>query len=182
MNGRQLVFGVGIASMVLAGAPDSARAQRVGADIRIGDGPVVGTIHIGDRYGYPRPRRVIYERGYPSRINVRYDRGWRPWKHRDARLVVVYYDRDDDEYYGDYRRGLEEIRVYQDGDRFYRFDDQDYRREGWYQRDNGRWEHDRDWDRDHRRDRDRDDRWRDWDRDRNRNRDRDDDDRDHRHH
>lgn len=178
MNGRRLVFGLGMASLVLVGAPSSARAQRVGADIRIGDGPVVGTIHIGDRYGYPRPRRVMYERDHPRRIEVRNDRGWRPWKHRDARPVVVYYDREYNEYYGGYSQGLEEIRVYQDGDRFYRFDDQDYRREGWYQRDNGRWEHDRDrdWDREHRRDRDRDDRWRD------RNRDRDDDDRDHRQH
>lgn len=178
MNGRQVFFGIGIASLVLAGTPDPALAQRVAADIHIGGWPVAGTIHIGDRYGYPRPRRVIYERANPRRIAVRYDRGWRPWKHRDARLVVVYYDQSCDEYYDDYRRGLDEVRVYQDGDRFYRFDNDSgydrYERDGSYRR--GERREDRDWDRDRRRDRDRDEGWRNRDQDRDRD---DDHDRDH---
>lgn len=175
MNGRRLVLGLGLTSLALAGNAQSVRAQRVEADIHIGSFPVAGTIHIGDRYGYPRPRRVIWERDYPRRLEVRYDRDWRPWKHRDARMVVVYYDRDDDCYYEEYRRGLEEIRVYRDGDRFYRYDDDRYSRDGWYQRQDGRWERPWDWDRDRRWDRE--DRWRnrdrDYDRDRDRYRDRD---------
>ncbi|MBM4187076.1 MAG: hypothetical protein FJ206_07160 [Gemmatimonadetes bacterium] len=169
MRAKTQILGCGLAAMLVGGV-ESAQAQRVGADIHIGAGPVVGTIRIGDRpyyrsygyYGRPRPRVVHV---YPTRIAVERRHGWNPRKHRNARLVVVYYDRHCGLYFDRYRRGLEEVRVLHDNDRYFWYDDYRDRDDDRYRYDRrGRWNdrYDRydQYDRDYRRDRDRD-----WDRD-----------------
>ncbi len=167
MISRRRSIGLGIAALASISIASSASAQRVSADIHIGGYPVSGTIHIGD--GHPRPRRVVYERAHPGRIHVEYRRGWNPRRYRNARVIVVYYDRRDDRFYDGFRRGLEEVRVYHHDGRYYRFDDD---RGGRYDRDDRRDRRDRD--RYESRDRDRD---RDWNERDRRDDDRDDDDR-----
>jgi hypothetical protein len=178
----RFAFGLGFAAVVAAGTWEEGQAQRVSADIHIGGYPVAGTIHIGDRpyyrdryYGYRdgyygRPRRPLII--YPQRIAVERRHGWNWKKHRNAELVVVYFDRQCGLYFDRYRRGLEEVRVLWDDNRYYWYDDYDgrderfrYDRRGdrrWDDRDR-RWDdrydrrRDRDWDRDRRRDHDDDD-------------------------
>jgi hypothetical protein len=132
--------------------------------------PVAGTIHIGDR---PRYRRVVVEHVYPRRIVVERRRGYAPYRdgrwRRNARTIVVYYDRHCNQYFDRYRRGLEEMRAYAYDGRIYQYDDDrdyhdydrrndGYRRDGWGDRydrdrrhrdhrdyddrDHGSWEHD----------------------------------------
>jgi len=127
---RSGYLGLGSALLVSLFSAGSASAQRVSADIRIGGrGPISGHVRIESRDHY----RDRYYRDYnyrPRQVRVevlrRYDRGRHlGWfkQHRTARVVVVYYDRRDDCYYD--RRfypGLEEIRVYEDGGRYYRDD------------------------------------------------------------
>jgi hypothetical protein len=157
------------------------QAQRVTAEIRIGGGPVSGHIILGDvrrRYeSRPRAiRQVEWIRGGDRRRD-----DWFRRFGRQAQVVIVFYDRDDDRYYFDrYRSGLQEIRIYERDGRFYRFEDDRYGRhdDRWSDRRDHRWSDRRDdrWD-----DR-RDDRWdnkRDDKRDKRRN-DRHQDYRDHR--
>lgn len=151
MISRSMVFGLSLATIASIGISTSASAQRVSADIHIGGYPVAGTVRIGERY--PRPRGGYYERARPVRIVVDHRRGgWNPHKYRNARMVVVYYDRDCDLFFDRYSRGLEEVRVYQDGGRYFRFDD-----DRWDRRDRDRDRHDR-YDRDRRDRHDRNDR------------------------
>lgn len=127
VKARSTVLGLGLAAAMLGGT-ETAQSQRVGADIHIGAGPVVGTIRIGDRpyyrgygyYGRPR-RREAYV--YPTRIVVESRHGWNWRKHRGGRFVAVYYDRHCGLYFDRYRRGLEEVRVLYDNDRYYWYDD-----------------------------------------------------------
>jgi hypothetical protein len=131
----------------------------VEADIRIGGGPVSGRVIIGDRrdrYDY-RPRHV----GRIEWIRVRgrgFNHGWFKKFRREARVIVVYYDRRSDGYYDHYRRGWDRVRLYERGGRYYRIDDDDFydryddrewRRDGRY---NDRWDDPRDNRRDDRRD------------------------------
>ena len=154
MINRLGVLGFGLAALASAGISSPANAQRVSADIHVAGFPVSGVIHVGDPYDYyPRPRHVVVE----------YRNDWRPWNYRGARAVVVYYDPDRDIYYDRFNRGLREVRVYQYGDRFYRYDEgrRDYDRR--YDGRNKNWNQDHDRGRDNGRgrgrDRDRDDRW-----------------------
>lgn len=130
-------LGFGSAVLFSLLSAGSASAQRVSADIRIGGrGPVSGHVRIESRdrdryrdrydrdYGY-RPRQVRVE------VFRRNDRGrhegWYRQLQRRGRLVVVYYDRDEDCYYD--RRfypGLQEIRVYEQDGRYYRSEDDRY--------------------------------------------------------
>ncbi len=130
---RRVGFGSALLFSLVSG---SASAQRVSADIRIGGrGPINGRVQIESRdryrdrfyrdYGY-RPRQVRVE--VIRRSDRRFDWGGRfnDWNRfrRDARVVVVYYDRDDDCYYDrEFYPGLQEIRVLEEDGRFYRFDD-----------------------------------------------------------
>src|SRR6185503_3471383 len=101
-EGLMRIGSLGFGSAVLFSllSAGSASAQRVSADIRIGGrGPISGHVRIDSR---DRDRYL----------------GWYRQLQRRGRVVVVYYDRDEDCYYD--RRfypGLQEIRVYQDGDR-----------------------------------------------------------------
>ena len=145
----RLAFSVGLVALGAVGAPQFSAAQRVSADIHIGSGPVAGTIRIGDRPSYRvygRPRRVDAVVDYPTRVVVERRHGWNPRNRRNAQFVVVFYDRDCDLYFDRYSQGLEEVRVFQDDGRYFRYDDTD-RGERW-----GRNDRDRD------RDRGRDDR------------------------
>ncbi len=164
MFARRFALVIGLAGV---GATQSGSAQRVSADIHIGSGPVGATIRLGDRPDYRlygRPRRVYAEVVRPVRVVVERRHGWNPKRHRNARVVVVYYDRDCDLYFDRYSRGLEEVRVYQDDRRFYRYDDYDrYDRDdrhgqGWRRGDRDRSDRDRrdrdDYGRDEQRDRD----------------------------
>lgn len=161
MQKHQKVFGLGLATLASLVMTPGAEAQRVSADIHIGAGPVAGVIRVGDGPRFYRPRHVIVERA-PRHIVVEHRRGWHPNKIKHAKVLIIYYDRGSRRYYDSYRRGFDRVRVYHDGRRYYRYDDDRYDRRDWDDR--------RDRDRDDRwdRDRDRDDRW---DRDRDRNRD-----------
>jgi hypothetical protein len=58
--------------------------------------------------------------------DYRRDDWWRRFQ-RESRLVVVFWDRDDDRYYLDrFRSGLLEIRLYERDGRFYRLEDDGY--------------------------------------------------------
>ena len=150
MIARQIALSFGLIALGAVGAPQSSIAQRVSADIRIGSGPVAGTIRIGDRpYSrvYGRPRRAYGEVAYPTGVSVERRHGWNQRNRRNSQLVIVYYDRDCDLYFDRYSRGLEEVRVFQDGGRYFRYDDSDRddRGERWGRNDRNR---DRDRDRD----------------------------------
>jgi hypothetical protein len=143
MSARTLFLGSVILLPLLAVHP--ARAQRVDADIRIGGGPIAGRIVIGsdggrydERYG-GRPRGIRYVEIIRGRDHGR-DNRWFRKLQRQARVVVVFYDRRDDRYYLDrYRGGLQEIRIYERDGRFYRLD------EDWNDdRRNDRYDHRRD--------------------------------------
>lgn len=165
-------FGLGFAALAAVATAEESQAQRVSADIHIGGWPVAGTIHVGDRrdgyYGRPR-REVDY---FPRRLSVERRHGWNWKKHRNAQLVVVYYDRQCDLYFDRYRRGLEEVRVLRDDDRYYWYDDYNGNRDDRFRYDR------RGSDRDRRVD-DRYDRRNDRDRDRDGRRNDDDDDHGH---
>ena len=124
---RLAVLGLGSALAFSLLSVDTANAQRVQADIRIGGhGPISGHIRIGgrDRWDYRRdyrPRKVRVE------VYRRFDRGrhhgwFNKWR-RNARTVVVYYDRGDDCYYDRFRPGLREYRVYERDGRYVRWED-----------------------------------------------------------
>ena len=149
MIARRIALNLGLAAIGAVGATRPGTAQRVSADIHIGSGPVAGTIRIGGRPEYRmygRPRRAYAEEVYPVRVAVERRHGWNPRRHQNARLVVVFYDRDCDLYFDRYHRGLEEVRVYQDGGRYFRGDDDRDDREdrrGWNDRDRDRGHRDR---------------------------------------
>ncbi len=97
-----------------------AQAQRVSADIIIGGGPIAGRISIGGR---PRPIRGVE---WVRSRDYRRDDWWRSFQ-RGSRLVVVFWDRDDDSYYFDrFRPGLLEIRLFERDGRYYRLEDDGY--------------------------------------------------------
>ena len=142
MSARNLVLSSAFLLPLLTATP--AAAQRVEADIRIGGGPVSGRVIIGDRRDryddyYYRPRHA----GRVEWIRVRdrgFNHGWFKKFRREARVIVVYYDRRDG-YYDQYRRGYDRVRLYECGGRFYRMDDDNYfdryddrdgRRDDWY--------------------------------------------------
>lgn len=127
MSARSLVLSSAFLLPLFTATP--AAAQRVEADIRIGGGPISGRVIIGDRrdrydhYDY-RPRHV----GRVEWIRVRdrgFNHGWFKKFRREARVIVVYYDRRDG-YYDQYRRGYDQVRLYERGGRFYRIDDDNY--------------------------------------------------------
>jgi len=178
MRRRFLSLGL-LAALPMLAAP-RAEAQRVNADVWIGTGPVSGRISIGsdpyDRYVLRRrherpvvivqPRVIVVEKIRPR------GRGWSRNAYgkfrQNARVMVVYYDQRGGRWYDrPFRRGLQEVRVFQRGGRYYWIDarDRDWERD-YNDRSNDRYDRrDR---RDDRRDRGRaDDRdWeRDWDRD-----------------
>lgn len=171
MNPRRIALRVGIVALGAVATAQSSVAQRVSADIHIGSGPVDGVIRIGDRPDYRvygRPRRMVVERRHGR---------WNSRNYRNAQFVVVFYDRDRDLYFDRYDQGLDEVRVFQDGGQYYRYDSYDgydghdgydgydnydrgerWGRYDWGRYDRGRDDRDRDWGRDRGRDRDRDDR------------------------
>ncbi len=166
VRSRFVVLGI-LSALPMAGA-SQAGAQQVSADIRIGTGPVSGRVILGDdpyilRRRHDRdvyivqPRVIVVERIRPRGNG--WHRGWYKQFRRDARLVVIYYDRRSDRFYDRGRPGYRQIEVWERGGRFYRFDDdrddRDYRRDGYDDRWEDRWDDRRDdrWD-----DR-RDDRW-----------------------
>lgn len=191
MRRRLLLSGI-LAALSVA-AP-RAEAQSVSADVWIGTGPVFGRVHIGeDPYDYYRrrryerpvvivqPRVIVVERLRPRGRG--WSHGWYRKFRRDHRVVVVYYDGRSERFYDrPFRRGLQEVRVYERGGRHYWIDrgdrdwnddrryyrerdwDDEYRGRDWDRRD-GNWDRrdgDRDRrDRDGRRDRDDDREWRD---------------------
>ncbi|HTL05683.1 MAG TPA: hypothetical protein VL241_08040 [Gemmatimonadales bacterium] len=129
-------MGFGSAVLFSLLSAGSASAQRVSADIRIGGrGPISGHVRIDSRDRDRYRDRYYRESNYrPRQVRVevfRRDRGrhlgWYRQLQRRGRVVVVYYDRDEDCYYD--RRfypGLQEIRVYEDDGRYYRPDDDRY--------------------------------------------------------
>jgi hypothetical protein len=160
----------GLAALAAVATRSEGHAQRVSADIHIGGWPVAGTIRIGEQWDGPyagRPRSgavVVIRPEYPRRIYVERRHGWNRRGRGNARLAVVYYDRHCGEYFDRYRRGLEEVRVLRDNDRYYWYDDYDGDRDKRYRYDRRGRDDDRGWrveDRDHDRRRDRDDRSRD---------------------
>jgi hypothetical protein len=162
MRKQLLTIGGTIAALSMA-AMATAAAQRVSADIHIASWPVAGTIHIGDRGYYGRPRLV--RRDYPKVIVVErrgWHRGFRPG--RDARLVIAYFDRDCGLFFDRYRRGLVAVRLFEHKGRFYRFDDRDDRWRSDRYRDE-RWDWSDRYDRDRRFDRDDDDDYGSWEHD-----------------
>jgi hypothetical protein len=153
---RNFVIGSAVLLPLLAAKP--AEAQRVNADIIIGGGPIAGRVIIGDRdrggyYGRPRPIRGVE---WVRARDYRRDDWWRRFQ-RESRLVVVFWDRDDDRYYMDrFRSGLLEIRLYERDGRFYRLEDDGYGFDGRYNdrsygrydnRNDNRGRNDRRWDR-----------------------------------
>jgi hypothetical protein len=104
-----------------------AQAQRIGAELAVRSGPVVGHVVINDRVGYstyrrPAPRVVVVERYAPRVIVVeRVRRGHTPrhWRRHGYRTVTVYYV--DGRYYDRYlphRRGVREVVVYERDGRY----------------------------------------------------------------
>ncbi|MGH7656937.1 MAG: hypothetical protein ACREL6_01795 [Gemmatimonadales bacterium] len=134
-----------------------AEAQRVSADIIIGNGPVAGRVIVGrphirhhgrrvvvvDRFA---PRRYVVHRyrvkhvgrghAYGHVRGLRYLPGYHP--------IRVYYDVRGDRYYDHRRPGLREVVLYERGGRYYR--DWDDRHDRWYDDDDYR-DRDRDYDR-----------------------------------
>jgi len=121
-------LGAWLALSLAAPAPEAA-AQRVSADVFIGGYPLSGHVRIGEPAYYP-PRVLVVERE-PEVVVV--ERGYGRPRYHDA--VFLFYDPDYDRYYNAYRPGLEEVRVYADGGRYYQYDD--YR--GWRDRDRRYW-------------------------------------------
>lgn len=128
MSTRNFALGLGLLLPLASATP--ADAQRVRADIIIGGGPVAGRVIIGNRgrdgyYGRPRPIRGVE---WVRARDYRRDDWWRRFQ-RESRLVVVFWDRDDDRYYLDrFRSNLLEIRIYEQGGRYYRLEDDGYGR------------------------------------------------------
>ena len=122
------IFAIGSAVLLPLFSATPAQAQRVNADIIIGGGPIAGRVIIGDRggdgyRGRPRPIRRVE---WIGARDYRRDDWWRRFQ-RESRLVVVFWDRDDDNYYLDrYRSDLLEIRAYERDGHFYRVEDDGY--------------------------------------------------------
>jgi hypothetical protein len=177
MRRRFLTLGL-LAALPIMAAP-RVEAQRVNADVWIGTGPVFGRVHVGDdpydRYVLRRrhersvvivqPRIITVERIRPR------GRGWSRGAYgrfrQNARVIVVYYDTRGGRWYDrPFRRGMQEVRVYERGGRYFWIDAQDRDWERDY-RDRSNDRYDDRWDRRDRRGDD-DDWERDWDRDDNR--------------
>ncbi len=116
-----------------------ASAQRVSADIRIGGGPIAGHIRIGPDYRAHRVARdvrveVLRSRDYYQRAD------WLRQFRRDARVFVLYYDRDRDFYSDRFRPGLIEVQVFERGGHFYRWDNSRFDRWVRDRWSDGRWD------------------------------------------
>ena len=123
-----------------------ARAQQVAADVVVRSGPVAGRVVIGDGYSTYRRPAVVYRRA-PERVivveRVRRRHQQSHWRKYGYREVVVYYR--DGRYYDRYDRAwpaMQEVVVYERDGRYYRECDDDYARDGRYDRR----DRDRDWD------------------------------------
>lgn len=115
---RRSSVGLGFATLATLGLSVPAESQRVSADIYVSGSPVSGVVRIGD---HPRPRHVVVER----HVMIEPRRDWSPRHYRDAKVVVVYYDRGRNLYFDKHRKGLERVRVFRLNDRYYRYDDYD---------------------------------------------------------
>ncbi len=126
---KSLTLAAAIAAVSLI--PVSARAQQVSAVIVIGRPPVL-VERVRPRYydyGYRvAPRRVYVEHRYPRVIYVRRMHGHYR-HHPHFRAIRAWYDSRRDAYYDGYRDGLREVLVYQNNDRYYRYDDDYYDRD-----------------------------------------------------
>lgn len=123
VNARNSLLGLGLMLPLITAKP--AQAQRVSADIIIGGGPVAGRVTIGDR---PRPLRGVE---WVRARDYRRDDWWRSFQ-RGSRIIVVYWDRNDDYYYMDrFRPDLLEIRLFERDGRYYRLEDDGYGFDGY---------------------------------------------------
>ncbi len=124
MTTRKFVLGSALLMPLLSVSP--TQAQRVRADIIIGGGPVAGRVIIGDQNRYHGRPRSIERMEWVRARDYRRDDWFRRFQ-RESRVVVVYYDRDDDCYYFDrFRPDLEEIEAYERDGRYYRLEDDGY--------------------------------------------------------
>lgn len=125
---RALTLAAALAATSLI--PVSASAQRVsvGAVIVIGNPPAYGPVYRDTRpryhdYDY-RPARRVYVDRAPRVIYVR-----RVHRHHDHRCkcreVRAYYDHRRNAYYDGYRPGLRAVVIYEHGNDYYRYDDDD---------------------------------------------------------
>jgi hypothetical protein len=124
VNTRNLVLGTAMLLPLLAVKP--AEAQRVRADIRIGGGPIGGRVILGDRDGYRGRPRLLRGISWIRADLYRRNDWWNDFE-RGSRIVVVYYDPDDDVYYLDrFAPDLIELSLYERDGRYYRLDDDAY--------------------------------------------------------
>jgi hypothetical protein len=94
-----------------------------GRDDRYGRG---GRSSRDDRYGRGNGRSRQIRIDIFGRRDRSWREGWYRQFQRQARVVIVYYDRRDDCYYDRYAPGLQEIRVFERDGHYYRMDDQGY--------------------------------------------------------
>ena len=120
-----------LAAALAAGSliPVSASAQHVSvsAVIVIGNQPSYGRVYRESRpryHDYRPARRAFIEQRYAREYQVR--RVHRHYDHRlRSREVRAYYDHGRDAYYDGYRPGLREVVLYERGNEYYRYDDDD---------------------------------------------------------
>jgi len=126
--GTQLVTASVLAGLLGVGGVTTGAAQRVSAHVRIGDGPVSGVIHIGEGHG-PVRDVVVVDRVRPRLIVVE-RRSGRDFlrRGRGIRVFVAYYDPWSGVFYDRGGRGLEAVRLFNHGGRFFVYDDHDFGR------------------------------------------------------
>ncbi|MEZ4586522.1 MAG: hypothetical protein R2909_09005 [Gemmatimonadales bacterium] len=126
--GTQLVTASVMAGLLGVGGVTTGAAQKVSAHIRIGDGPVSGVIHIGERHR-PVGDVVVVDRVRPRVILVE-RRSGRDFlrRGRGIRVIVAYYDPWSGVFYDRGGRGLHAVRLFNHGGRFYIHDDHDFGR------------------------------------------------------
>jgi len=124
---KTLALAAALAAGSLIPASASAQHVSVSAVIVIGNQPSYGRVYRESRpryYDYRPARRVFIEQRYVREYRVR--RVHRHYDHRRKwREVRAYYDHSRDAYYGDYRPGLREVALYERGNQYYRYDDDD---------------------------------------------------------
>ncbi len=122
----------------VSGRPDSRQSQRV--ESRSGSywGDRVGQVS-GRRVVVRQPARTVYRPSGPVYRNAPrvlvVDQIHQPGKwfkrHRNARVVTVWYDRDRAQYYDAYRPGLREVEIYRVNGRYFdRYPASHYRSNG----------------------------------------------------
>lgn len=133
MKALTLAAALAVAALI----PTPASAQ-VSAVIVIGNPPVYGPVYRDSRpryhdYDY-RPTRRVYVDRAPRVIYVK-----RIHRHRDHRFkhreVRAYYDHHRNVYYDRYRPGLRAVVVFEQGNDYYRYDDDDGYRDDGYRND-----------------------------------------------